>query len=83
INAQPVMRAANVKMADLLKVETPIARLVGDDLVMSVDKLMPPPRLKIRITALRVTPAGLDLTLDDGSHAGFALPANAPQQAMY
>lgn len=83
INAQPVMRAANVKMADLLKVETPIARLVGDDLVMSVDKLMPPPRLKIRITALRVTPAGLDLTLGDGSHAGFALPANAPQQAMY
>ncbi|AFQ48367.1 hypothetical protein [Burkholderia cepacia] len=83
INAQAVMRAANVKMADLLKVETPIARLAGDDLVMSVDKLMPPPRLKIRITALRVTPAGLDLTLDDGSHAGFALPANAPQQAMY
>ncbi|QTD88122.1 hypothetical protein [Burkholderia anthina] len=83
INAQPVMRAANVKMADLLKVETPIARLAGDDLVMSVDKLMPPPRLKIRITALRVTPAGLDLTLDDGTHAGFALPANAPQQAMY
>ncbi|WP_322026177.1 hypothetical protein [Burkholderia sp. BCC1977] len=82
INAQPVMRAANVKMADLLKVETPIARLAGDDLVMSVDKLMPPPRLKIRITALRVTPAGLDLTLDDGSHAGFALPANAPRQAM-
>ncbi|QQK03998.1 MULTISPECIES: hypothetical protein [Burkholderia] len=83
INAQPVMRAANVKMADLLKVETPIARLAGDDLVMSVDKLMPPPRLKIRITALRVTPAGLDLTLDDGRRAGFALPANAPQQAMY
>ncbi|CAM2167467.1 Lipoprotein [Burkholderia latens] len=83
IDAQPVMRAANVKMADLLKVETPIARLAGDDLVMSVDKLMPPPRLKIRIAALRVTPAGLDLTLDDGSHAGFALPANASQQAMY
>ncbi|KAB0642647.1 hypothetical protein [Burkholderia latens] len=83
INAQPVMRAANVKMADLLKIETPIARLAGDDLVMSVDKLMPPPRLKIRIAALRVTPAGLDLTLDDGSHAGFAMPANAPQQAMY
>jgi hypothetical protein len=83
INAQPVMRAANVKMADLLKIETPIAHLAGDDLVMSVDKLMPPPRLKITITALRVTPAGLDLTLDDGSHAGFALPPNASQQAMY
>lgn len=58
INAQPVMRAANVKMADLLKVQTPIAQLAGDDLVMSVDKLMPPPRLKLTITALRVTPAG-------------------------
>ncbi|HHX4059728.1 MAG: hypothetical protein ACN6QT_20945 [Burkholderia contaminans] len=83
INAQPVMRAANVKMADLLKVQTPIAQLAGDDLVMSVDKLMPPPRLKLTITALRVTPAGLDLKLDDGTHAGFAMPANAPQQAMY
>ncbi|RQS61886.1 hypothetical protein DID96_32440 [Burkholderia sp. Bp8963] len=83
LDAQPVMRAANVKMADLLKVDTPIARLSGDDLVMSVDRLMPPPRLKLTITALRVTPAGLDLTLDDGTHAGFAMPANAPQQAMY
>ncbi|MGK8202405.1 hypothetical protein ACRS8P_31820 [Burkholderia cenocepacia] len=82
LDAQPVMRAANVKMADLLKVETPIAHLAGDDLVMSVDRLMPPPRLKITITALRVTPGGLDLTLDDGTHAGFAMPANAPQQAM-
>ncbi|KVD01103.1 hypothetical protein WI78_09585 [Burkholderia ubonensis] len=83
LDAQPVMRAANVKMADLLKVDTPIAHLSGDDLVMSVDRLMPPPRLKITITALRVTPAGLDLTLDDGTRAGFAMPANAPQQAMY
>ncbi|MBR8059305.1 hypothetical protein [Burkholderia dolosa] len=83
LDAQPVMRAANVKMVDLLRIETPIARLVGDDLVMSVDKLMPPPRLKIAIAALRVTPAGLDLTLDDGTRAGFAMPANAPQQAMY
>ncbi|AOK16444.1 hypothetical protein WT26_10700 [Burkholderia cepacia] len=83
INAQPVMRAANVKMADLLKVQTPIAQLAGDDLVMSVDKLMPPPRLKLTITAVRVTPAGLDLKLDDGTRAGFAMPANAPQQAMY
>ncbi|KWK07693.1 hypothetical protein [Burkholderia stagnalis] len=82
LDAQPVMRAANVKMADLLKVDTPIARLSGDDLVMAVDKLMPPPRLRIKITALRVTPAGLDLTLDDGSRAGFAMPASAPQQAM-
>ncbi|PRF32832.1 hypothetical protein C6Q08_13415 [Burkholderia multivorans] len=82
LDAQPVMRAANVRMSDLLKVDTPIARLAGDDLVMSVDKLMPPPRLKISITALRVTPAGLDLTLDDGTQAGFAMPANAPQQAM-
>ncbi|MGS0894056.1 hypothetical protein ACVBGC_16195 [Burkholderia stagnalis] len=82
LDAQPVMRAANVRMADLLKVDTPIARLAGNDLLMSVDKLMPPPRLKITITALRVTPTGLDLTLDDGTHAGFAMPANAPQQAM-
>ncbi|CAN0620154.1 conserved protein of unknown function [Burkholderia multivorans] len=83
VDAQAVMRAANVRMSDLLKVDTPIAQLAGDDLVMSVDRLMPPPRLKITIAALRVTPAGLDLTLDDGSHAGFAMPPDAPQHAMY
>ncbi len=83
INANPVMRAANVKMSDLLKIDTPIARLTGDDLVLDIGKLMPPPRLNITITALRITPGGVDLSLDDGSRAGFALPDSAPKQAMY
>jgi hypothetical protein len=83
VDANPVMRAANVKMSDLLKIDTPIVRLTGDDLVMTVDQLMPPPRQKLTIVALRVTPAGLDLALDDGTQAGFAMPANAPRQAMY
>ncbi|WP_443111578.1 hypothetical protein [Burkholderia sp. FERM BP-3421] len=83
IDANPVMRAANVRMSDLLKIDTPVARLAGDDLVMAVDRLMPPPRQKLTIVALRITPAGLDLALDDGTQAGFAIPDGAPHQAMY
>ncbi|MBN3724369.1 hypothetical protein [Burkholderia sp. Ac-20379] len=82
LDANPVMRAANVKLADLLKIDTPVAKLTGDDLVMQVDKLMPPPQLKLTVAALRITPAGLDLAFDDGTHAGFAMPDGAPQQAM-
>ncbi len=81
-DAGPVMRAANVTMADLLKIDTPVAKLTGDDLVMDVGKLMPPPQLKLTVVALRITPAGLDLAFDDGTHAGFAMPDGAPQQAM-
>ncbi|WP_323120917.1 hypothetical protein [Burkholderia alba] len=83
INANPVMRAANVKMSDLLKIDTPVAQLSGDDLVMTVDKLMPPPHQKLTIVAIRITPAGLDLALDDGTQAGFTMPGDAPKQAMY
>ncbi|WP_186147825.1 hypothetical protein [Burkholderia gladioli] len=82
LDANPVMRAANVKMADLLKIDTPVAKLSGDDLVMQVDKLMPPPQLKLTVVALRITPDGLDLAFDDGTGAGFAMPEGAPQQAM-
>lgn len=82
LDANPVMRAANVRLSDLLKIDTPVAKLVGDDLVMQVDKLMPPPRLKLTVVALRITPAGLDLAFDDGTQAGFAMPEGAPRQAM-
>ncbi|WP_083294622.1 hypothetical protein [Burkholderia plantarii] len=82
LDANPVMRAANVRMSDLLRIDTPIAKLVGDDLVMQVDRLMPPPRLKLTVVALRITPAGLDLAFDDGTQAGFAMPDGAPRQAM-
>ncbi|WP_302074246.1 hypothetical protein [Burkholderia glumae] len=82
LDANPMMRAANVRLSDLLKIDTPVAKLVGDDLVMQVDKLMPPPRLKLTVVALRITPAGLDLAFDDGTQAGFAMPEGAPRQAM-
>jgi hypothetical protein len=50
VGADKLMQAAHVKMADLLKVDTPIARLEGDDVVMQVAKLTPPPALRMTIT---------------------------------
>ncbi len=47
VGADKLMQAAHVKMADLLKVDTPIARLDGDDVVMQVAKLTPPPALRM------------------------------------
>lgn len=73
-SADHLMQAAHVKMADLLKVETPIARLEGDDVVMQVAKLTPPPALRMTITHIDVTPEGVRFTLDD--------PTNAIQQAI-
>lgn len=83
IDAGPVMRAAKVQVSDLLKIDTPIVRLNGNDLVLNVDKLLPPPHLKISIVALKLTRAGLDLVLDDGTKAGFTMPENAPKHAIY
>lgn len=83
IEAGPVMRAAKVQVSDLLKIDTPIVRLNGNDLVLNVDKLLPPPHLKINIVSLKLTSAGLDLVLDDGTKAGFTMPENAPKHAMY
>ncbi|MFM0497896.1 hypothetical protein PQQ70_28140, partial [Paraburkholderia caledonica] len=67
VAADRLMQAAHVRMADLFKVDTPIARLDGDDVVMQVAKLTPPPALRLTITKLDTSAAGVRFMLDDGS----------------
>ncbi|MGH8779263.1 hypothetical protein [Paraburkholderia sp.] len=82
VSADSLMRAAHVRMADLLKVSTPIAHLEGDDVVMAVAKLTPPPALRMTITRIDTSPAGVRFTLDDGTLHDVAWPATMPARGM-
>jgi hypothetical protein len=82
VGADKLMQAAHVKMADLLKVDTPIARLEGDDVVMQVEKLTPPPALHMTITQIDTSSAGVHFTLDDHTLHGIAWPATMPPRGM-
>ncbi|WP_025600535.1 hypothetical protein [Burkholderia sp. WSM2230] len=82
VAADKLMQAAHVKMADLLRVHTPIARLDGDDVVMQVAKLTPPPALRMRIANIATSAAGVRFTLDDGTLPKIDWPANMPARGM-
>jgi hypothetical protein len=82
VGADKLMQAAHVKMADLLKVDTPIARLDGDDVVMQVAKLTPPPALRMRITKIDTSAAGVRFTLDDHTVQKIDWPATMPARGM-
>ncbi|ASV98633.1 hypothetical protein [Paraburkholderia aromaticivorans] len=82
VGADKLMQAAHVKMADLLKVDTPIARLDGDDVVMQVAKLTPPPALHMTITQIETSAAGVRFTLDDRSVPTIVWPATMPARGM-
>ncbi|WP_240655554.1 hypothetical protein [Paraburkholderia phosphatilytica] len=82
VDADKLMQAAHVKMSDLLKVDTPIAKLDGDDVVMQVAKLTPPPALKMSITRIDVTPQGVNFTLDDHTLPAIHWPVTMPERGM-
>lgn len=82
VGADKLMQAAHVKMADLLKVDTPIARLDGDDVVMQVAKLTPPPALRMTITQIDTGSAGVRFTLDDRTVPKIDWPATMPARGM-
>ncbi|SIO61234.1 hypothetical protein [Paraburkholderia phenazinium] len=82
VGADKLMQAAHVKMADLLKVDTPIARLEGDDVVMQVAKLTPPPALRMTITHIDTSSAGVRFTLDDRTLHDIVWPATMPPRGM-
>jgi hypothetical protein len=82
VGADKLMQAAHVTMADLLKVDTPIAHLDGDDVVMQVTKLTPPPTLRMMITQIDTSAAGVRFTLDDRSVKKIDWPASMPARGM-
>ncbi|NML29657.1 hypothetical protein HHL14_02265 [Paraburkholderia sp. G-4-1-8] len=82
VGADRLMQAAHVRMADLLKVDTPIARLDGDDVVMQVAKLTPPPTLAMTITQIETSATGVRFTLDDGTVPKIDWPATMPARGL-
>ncbi|WP_109483165.1 hypothetical protein, partial [Paraburkholderia sp. C35] len=82
VGADRLMQAAHVRMADLLTVDTPVARLDGDDVVMQVAKLTPPPALNMTITQIAIHPDGVRFTLDDHTLKGIAWPASMPARGL-
>ncbi|MFL9863752.1 hypothetical protein PQR67_06165 [Paraburkholderia fungorum] len=82
VGADKLMQAAHVRMADLLKVDTPIARLDGDDVVMQVARLTPPPALRMTITRVDTSAAGVRFTLDDHTVQKIEWPATMPPRGM-
>jgi hypothetical protein len=76
------MHAAHVRMADLLSIDTPIARLGGNDIVLRAARLMPPPVLAMTIVGVKVSPDGVTLSLDDGSLKSIEWPARMPERGM-
>ncbi|WP_144108907.1 hypothetical protein [Paraburkholderia sp. BCC1886] len=82
VAADKLMQAAHVRMADLLKVDTPIARLEGDDVVMQVAKLTPPPALNMTITQIDTSAAGVRFTLDDHTVPKIDWPATMPPRGL-
>jgi hypothetical protein len=82
VGADKLMQAAHVKMADLLKVDTPIAHLDGDDVVMQVARLTPPPALRMTITQIETSAAGVRFTLDDRSVPNIVWPETMPARGL-
>ncbi|GLU32513.1 lipoprotein [Trinickia caryophylli] len=82
VAADALMRAAHVRMADLLTIRTPLAQLAGDDVVMRASLLMPPPALDMTVAAVNVTSAGVALALDDGTLQGIDWPSHMPARGM-
>ncbi|WP_429302986.1 hypothetical protein [Paraburkholderia sp. GAS199] len=82
VGADKLMQAAHVRMADLLKVDTPIARLEGDDVVMQVAKLTPPPALRMSIAQIDTSAEGVRFKLDDHTIQRIDWPATMPARGM-
>jgi hypothetical protein len=82
VGADKLMQAAHVRMADLLKVDTPVARLDGDDVVMQVAKLTPPPALKMTISQIAIHPDGVRFALDDHTLTAIDWPASMPPRGL-
>lgn len=66
--AAKLLRAANVKLTDLLSVSANGVQLVGTSIKLNILKLFPPPELRLSVVDAKVTANGILLTVDDGVH---------------
>lgn len=74
VPAGALLNIAPVKMGDLIKINRNNVKLSGNTVRLYADRLFPPPRLKMEITRIRLTPKGLILHLNDGKSPPFPKP---------
>lgn len=82
-DADALMGAAHIELADLLPVSTPAVQLIGSEIVMQVPKLFPPPALDLKLSAIRVTREGLVMQIGDGNPQMPPLANAADAQRPY
>ena len=75
IPAKGLMDALGLKMDKLVKGTDPRGvDVAGDDIIMDLDRLLPPPRVRAHVTGVRMEGSRVDMTF------GPATPADAPKE---
>ncbi len=71
VDATKVMKAANVKLSELLKIKAVGAELIGNSVILDTLKVFPPPKLYFIIVDAKLSQKGLTLQFDDGKAPHF------------
>jgi hypothetical protein len=76
IPVRPLMKVFGIEMDDMMKVKPGHGVSVeNNDLILDPEQLVPPPRIRGKVTAVRVTDAGLVQTFGSGERRRLLPPA--------
>ena len=76
IPVKPLMKVFGIEMDDMMKVKPGHGVIVeNNDLILDPEQLVPPPRIRGKVTAVRVTDAGLVQTFGSGERRRLSPPA--------
>ena len=76
IPMKPLMKVFGIEMDDMVKVNPSYGVMVeNDDLILDPEKLVPPPRIRGKVTAVRVTDDALVQTFGSGERRRLSPPA--------
>jgi len=76
IPMKPLMKVFGIEMDDMVKVNPSYGVMVeNDDLILDPEKLVPPPRIRGKVTAVRVTDDALVQTFGSGERSRLSPPA--------
>jgi hypothetical protein len=83
IPVRPLMRVFGIEMDDMMKVKPGHGVIVEkNDLILDPEQLVPPPRIRGKVTAVRVTDAGLVQTFGSGERRRLS-PLAVSQNYIY
>jgi hypothetical protein len=76
IPLRPLMKVFGIEVDDMMKVKPGHGVIVeNNDLILDPEQLVPPPRIRGKVTAVRVTDAGLVQTFGSGERRRLSPPA--------